>query len=159
MEKETTNWSWAFRTQDVCTPPLNYLLYPWLPTYVPFLLLSRKKGGAALQKHSLLCLAFPFGLGVSVLLNYRFFSFRFLWPCIVSKVWREKTKKCNNYMFIINFCFNMFRASLCSSSGEQRPCYWIWCVVLVLLDVVVSGCGALRCRVWSLWRFLFNCLC
>jgi len=26
----------------------------------------------------------------------------------------------------------MFRASLCPSSGEQRPCYWIWCVVLVL---------------------------
>jgi len=31
----------------------------------------------------------------------------------------------------------MFRASLCPSSGEQRPCYCIWCVVLVLLDVVV----------------------
>ena len=50
-------------------------------------------------------------------------------------------------MFIINFfCLNMFRASLCTSSGEQRPCYCIWCVVLVLLDVVGSGCGALRCR-------------
>ena len=49
-------------------------------------------------------------------------------------------------MFIINFCTNTFRASLCLSSGEQRPCYCIWCVVLVLLDVVVSGCGALRCR-------------
>ena len=83
-------------------------------------------------------------------------------------------------MFIINFCLNMFRASLCPSSGEQRPCYciwfwfcwmWlvaivgsclagcdhyegfcstssgeqrpcycIWCIVLVLLDVVGSGC-------------------
>ena len=50
----------------------------------------------------------------------------------------------------------MFRASLCPSSGEQRPCYCIWCVVLVLLDVVGSGCGALSCRMWSLWRFLFN---
>jgi len=40
----------------------------------------------------------------------------------------------------------MFRASLCPSSGEQRSCYYIWCVVLVLLDVVGSGCGALRCR-------------
>ena len=39
-----------------------------------------------------------------------------------------------------------FGASLCPSSGEQRPCYCIWCVVLVLLDVVGSGCGALRCR-------------
>ena len=44
-------------------------------------------------------------------------------------------------MFIINFCLNMFRASLCPSSGEERPRYCIWCVVLVLLDVVGSGCG------------------
>ena len=50
----------------------------------------------------------------------------------------------------------MFRASLCPSSGEQRPCYCIWCVVLVLLGVAGSGCGALSCRMWSLWRFLFN---
>ena len=58
----------------------------------------------------------------------------------------EKPTRCNNYMFIINFCLNVFRASLCPSSGEQKPCYCIWCVVLVLLDVVGSGCGALRCR-------------
>ena len=44
----------------------------------------------------------------------------------------------------------MFRASLWPSSGEQRPCYCIWCVVLVLLDVVGSGCGALSCRMWAL---------
>jgi len=37
---------------------------------------------------------------------------------------------------------NMFRASLCPSSGEQRPRYCIWYIVLVLLDVVGSGCGA-----------------
>jgi len=49
--------------------------------------------------------------------------FRFLWPCIVSKAWRErKPTRCNNQMFIINFSLNMFRASLCPSSGEQRPC-------------------------------------
>jgi hypothetical protein len=40
-------------------------------------------------------------------------------------------------MFIINFYLNMFRASLCPSSGEQRRRYCIWCIVLVLLDVVV----------------------
>ena len=44
----------------------------------------------------------------------------------------------------------MFRASLCPSSGGQRPCYCIWCVVLVLLDVVGSGCGALRCGMRAL---------
>ena len=53
-------------------------------------------------------------------------------------------------LFIINFCLNMFRASLCPSSGEQTPCYCICCVVLVLLDVVGSGCGAPSCRVWAL---------
>jgi len=59
-------------------------------------------------------------------------------------------------MFIINFCLNMYRASLWPSSGKQRPCYCIWCVVLVLLDVVGSGCGVLSCRMWPLWRFLFD---
>jgi len=44
-------------------------------------------------------------------------------------------------MFIINYCLNMFRAS---------PCYCIWCTALVLLDVVGSGCGALRCRIRAL---------
>ena len=66
-------------------------------------------------------------------------------------VWRErKPTRCNNQMFIINFCLNMFRASLCPSSGEQRPCYCIWCTALVLLDVVGSGCGALHCRMRAL---------
>ena len=51
---------------------------------------------------------------------------------------REPTR-CNNQMFIINFSLNMFRASLCPSSGEQRPCYCIWCTALVLLDVVGSA--------------------
>ena len=50
----------------------------------------------------------------------------------------------------------MFRASLCPSSGEQDVCYCMWCAALVLLDVVGSGCGALPCRVWALWRLLFN---
>jgi len=62
---------------------------------------------------------------------------------------REKPTRCNNWMFIINFFLNMFRASLCPSSGDQRPCYCIWCIALVLLDVVGSGCGALRCRMWA----------
>jgi len=67
-----------------------------------------------------------------------------------SKVWRErKPTRCNNQMFIINFYLNMFRASLCPSSGEQRQCYCIRCTALVLLDVVGSGCGALRCRMWA----------
>ena len=75
--------------------------------------------------------------------------FRFLWPCIVSKVWREKNQQdATIRCFIINFCLNMFRASLCPSSGEQRPCYCIWCVVLVLLMwlVAVVGCCLAGCE-------------
>ena len=49
-------------------------------------------------------------------------------------------------MFIINSYLNMFLTSLCPSSGEQRTRYCIWFIVLVLLDVVGSGCGALSCR-------------
>jgi len=29
----------------------------------------------------------------------------------------------------------------------KTVCYCMWCAALVLLDVVGSGCGALRCRV------------
>jgi len=54
------------------------------------------------------------------------------------------------------FIINMFRASLCPSSGEQDVCYCTWCAALVLLDVVGSGCGTLRCRVRALWRLLFD---
>jgi len=50
----------------------------------------------------------------------------------------------------------MFRASICPSSGDQDVCYCTWCAALVLLGVVGSGCGALRCRVRALWRLLFN---
>jgi len=38
----------------------------------------------------------------------------------------------------------------------KTACYCIWCTALVLLDVVGSGCGALRCRMRALWRFLFE---
>ena len=64
-------------------------------------------------------------------------------------VWRErKPTRCNNQMFINNFCLNMFRASLCPSSREQRPCVtaygvlrwfcWMWLVAVVGRCVV--GC-------------------
>jgi len=57
-------------------------------------------------------------------------------------MWRErKPTRCNNQMFIINCCLNMFQASLCPSSGEQRPCVnaygvlrwfcWMWLVAVV----------------------------
>jgi len=65
------------------------------------------------------------------------------------RMWRDrKPTRCNNQMFIINFSLNMFRASLCPSSGEQRPCVtaygvlrwfcWMWLVAVVGCCVV--GC-------------------
>ena len=51
---------------------------------------------------------------------------------------------------------NMFRASLCPSSGDQDVCYCMRCAALVLLDVVGSDWGALRCRERALWRLLFD---
>jgi len=32
----------------------------------------------------------------------------------------------------------------------KTVCYCIWCTALVLMDVVGSGCGALRCRMRAL---------
>jgi len=66
-----------------------------------------------------------------------YMSFRFLWPCIVSKLWGErKPKRCNNQMFIINTvstCFGHHYAHL--QENKDR----------VLLHVVCctgcAGCG------------------
>jgi len=33
---------------------------------------------------------------------------------------------CQFQMLIIDYCLDMFRASLCSSSGEKTMCYCIW---------------------------------
>jgi len=53
-------------------------------------------------------------------------------------VWKErKPTRCNYQKFIINFCLNMFRASLYPSSGQQRPC--------------VTACGVLP---WFCWMWL-----
>ena len=41
---------------------------------------------------------------------------------------------------------------------SKTVCYCMWCTALVLLDVVGSGCGALRCRMRAVWMFLFNSL-
>ena len=58
--------------------------------------------------------------------------FRFLWPCIVCELLRDrdKTNKMQQSDVYYQHCLNMFRASLCPSSGEQRP----W----------VTACGVLR---------------
>jgi len=63
---------------------------------------------------------------------------------------REKTNKVQQLDACYQYFLNMFRASLCPPSGKQDVCYCMWCAALVLLDVVGSGCGALRCGVRAL---------
>ena len=38
---------------------------------------------------------------------------------------------------VFGVCLNMFRASLCPSSGEQRPCYCIWCLSQHVSDIIM----------------------
>ena len=64
---------------------------------------------------------------------------------------QNATIRCLLLTTSVSTCFG---ASLCPSSGEQRLCYCIWCVVLVLLDVVGSGCGALSCRIRAAYAHL-----
>ena len=40
---------------------------------------------------------------------------------------REKTKKMQQLDVYYQYFLNMFRASLCPSSGEQDVCYYTWC--------------------------------
>jgi len=70
---------------------------------------------------------------------------------------------CQFQMFIIDYCLDMFRATLCPSSGEKTTCYCMWGFLLAVLDVAGCGTVVLRwgcehcegcCRVWALWRLL-----
>jgi len=89
---------------------------------------------------------------------YPFTSFRFLWPCIVSKLWSERenqqyaTVRCllsTLSQHVSGIVMPIFRRT-------KTVCYCTWCAALVLLDVVGSGCGALPCGVRALWRLLFD---
>ena len=63
---------------------------------------------------------------------------------------REKTNKMQQLDVYYQHFINMFRGSLCPFLGEQDVFYCTWCAVVVLLDVVGSGCGALRFRLRQL---------
>jgi hypothetical protein len=60
---------------------------------------------------------------------------------------REETISLQHLDVYFQQFLNMFRSSLCPSSGEQDLCYCMCCAALVLLVVVGSGCGALPCGV------------
>jgi len=50
-------------------------------------------------------------------------------------------------MFIINTFSTCFGHHYAHLQETKTVCYCKWCAALVLLDVVGSGCGALRFRV------------
>ena len=55
-------------------------------------------------------------------------------------------------MFIINHVSTCFGYHYAHLQENKDLCYCMRCAALVLLDVVGSGCGALRCRVRILQR-------
>jgi hypothetical protein len=52
---------------------------------------------------------------------------------------------CWMWLVAVSTCFGHHYAHLQENKGLVT-CYCIWCIALVLLDVVGSGCGALSCR-------------
>jgi len=75
-----------------------------------------------------------------VAVEKQYYMFRFLWPCIVNiRCWERTIKMQLIRCLLLNFYLNMFRASLCPSSGEQdrvllhmvfctgcAGCGWLW---------------------------------
>jgi len=162
--------SLGFPTKTLYTPVLSS--HPYLqnfpPTHsslflsVPFLnVLNFSSVGGGVVSPS------PKLLGYQHVINYECWPYKAYWlraptcltlknytvrsDCVYCEV-REKTNKMQQLYVYYQHFLNMFRASLCPSSGDQDVCYCLWCAALVLLDVVGSGCGALRCRVRALWR-------
>ena len=90
--------------------------------------------------------------------------FMFLWPCIVSKAWRKNTNKMQQYRWLIVNCRCWLLTTVSTCFGhlyahhqEKRPrvtAYGVY--LLVVLDVAGCSTLALRCRVWALWRLLFE---
>jgi len=80
--------------------------------------------------------------------------------------WRKDTNKMQQYRwFTVNSrCWLLTTVSTCfghlyAHHQEKRPCFTAYGVyLLVVLDVAVCGTVVLRCRVWSLWRLLFDSL-
>jgi len=65
----------------------------------------------------------------------------------------RKPTRCNNQMFIINTVSTCFGHHYAHLQENKDVCYCMRCAALVLLDVVGSGCRALRCGVRALSRW------
>ena len=82
--------------------------------------------------------------------------------------WRERKKptRCNNQMFIINFCLNIFRASLCPKNVETEvdnehlivASCWLFLSLHTLLTMhghrnlknILTSCQlACKCNIWT----------
>ena len=70
---------------------------------------------------------------------------------------REKTNKMQQLDVYYQHFLNMFRGIIMPIfRWTKTVCYCMWCAALLQLDVVGSGCGALRCRMRAPWRLLFD---
>ena len=78
-----------------------------------------------------------------------FLNFRLLWPCIMNVGWRQRNQQMQLiWCLLSNFYLNMFRASLCPSSGEQEcalphmvfctGCDGCGCVEIINIRLVAS---------------------
>ena len=66
-------------------------------------------------------------------------------PCILDKQIKARPTRCSKWWFIGNqLFFNVFRASLRPSSGEQTVCHCLWFPVLTVV-VVVPESWVARC--------------
>ena len=57
----------------------------------------------------------------------------FVWPCVIDIQWRGRPTRCNNYDLLIIHSLNMFRASLCPSSGA------LGCILLHMVFSTVKN--------------------
>jgi len=63
---------------------------------------------------------------------------------------REKTNKMQQSDIYYQLSQHVSGIFMSIFRRTKTVCYCMWCAVLVLLEVVGSGCGALRCRVRAL---------
>jgi len=71
----------------------------------------------------------------------------FVWPCILNMKWFVRPTWCNNYDLLINQWLNMFRATLCPSSGVQG---------CTLLRMVFSTVNISQNKMYVLWSIVCN---
>ena len=122
--------SWSFHVSS----PLKYCFL--------FLIFSKNEGENAIETSSLFHYVFTFKRhcyrSVQNSYNHKYSPFyfaKYLFCCEIFQImrtvgWRERNQQdATNLMFIIKLYLNIFRTSLCPSSGEQECAlpHMVWC--------------------------------